>query len=423
MRKLILDTSVLAYHPTAFYEFDPTEFSDIILPIAILEELDKLKTFPNEVGKNARIAIRKIDELSMMGELHKGIKLPNGQVIRVETKQVSDSYADNRILATALALKGTKKNNVVVSRDINLRIRAKSYGLGSQTYDKEKKDTTELYSGIRTLNVEHIFNQKQEITCADYEELKNLLPNECVHLINENSHYVGRKFGKTIKPLKQNEPWGIKARNLEQSFALDLLMDNRVPLVTLSGLAGSGKSIVCLASAIELVLSMKRFERLIIYRPIQNVGNKELGYMPGDYASKLQPYFEAIYDAFEFLLGGGQKGNKWAQTLAMYQDKKIINFEALSFARGRSIPNSLIIFDEMQSISPDEAKTLLTRVGTGSRVIATGDLAQIDTPHLDAMNNGLTYIIEKLKHSELTGHIALTKGERSPLATLAAEIL
>jgi PhoH-like ATPase len=251
-------------------------------------------------------------------------------------------------------------------------------------------------------------------------------PHECVLFEDEfgNGIAMGRKIGaEKIKLIKKAFPWGISAKNKEQAFAIDLIMDKSVDLVTLIGKAGTGKSLIALAAAVDLVLGQKKFEKLIIYRPVQAVGN-DIGFLPGTMEEKLAPWFQAIMDNFEFLFNakGSQHGD-WRKNLEMFQRKGQLEMEAITYIRGRSIPNSVILVDECQNLSKEDVKTILTRAGEGTKIILTGDIEQIDNAGLDATSNGLTYIIEKFKDSDLAGHITFVQGERSRLASKAAEIL
>ena len=226
-------------------------------------------------------------------------------------------------------------------------------------------------------------------------------------LVEKSSH-------NKIKAIRKTYPWNITSRNAEQSFLIDLIMDNGIDLVTAIGQAGTGKSLLSLATALELVMNKRQFEKLIIYRPIQPVGN-DIGYLPGTKEEKLAPWFQAIMDNFEFLLNNkNNNNNEWKRDLEMFQKKGKIEMEAITYIRGRSIPNAIILVDEAQNLNTNEVKTILTRAGEGTKIILTGDIEQIDSHDLDAMDNGLTYIIEKFKNSDLAGHITLTKGERIP---------
>ena len=412
----ILDTSVLVYDPFCFRNF---KNNDITIPIQVLDELDKLKTLSNKTGKNARVSIRNLESYCLTGDVNKGIKIEGNVLLKIDIyiSKLDDKIADNKILSSAIESKNKnkKKKTILVSRDINLRIRARSYGVEAENYTNDKADVSELYTGFSNIKLQEGANLNN-IDCKD------LMPNECVYLESQDgSSSLARKIGNKIVPIKSRKPWGLDLRNKEQAFATDLIFDNKVPLVTLVGKAGVGKSLVAIACALDLVLDKKQFTKLIVYKSIHPVG-KDIGFLPGTMKEKLMPWMQSIYDAFEFLFSS-YKGDKWNSMLDLYVSKGIIQLEAITYIRGRSIPNALILLDESQNISKEEIKTVLTRLGPGSKIILTGDIEQIDNSDLDAINNGFSYVIEKFKDSDLAGHITFTKGERSPLATKAAEIL
>jgi PhoH-like ATPase len=436
MRKnYILDTSVLIYDPCSYKNF---AHSDIIIPIAVLNELDKLKKQSGEVGRNARVAIRLIDELSNLGDITTGILIDNDIMIKIDAAYIDTtesqyagfgdpSYGDTQILACAYLnwLSHPSQDVSLVSNDINLRIKAKARGLDAEAYVDNKHSLSELFSGAQTIVHEEAGLDLQQFGSIDPRAYDfDLAPNECVMFENEvgDGIAMGRKIAKDkLKLIKKTYPWQLSARNKEQAFAIDLMMDKNIDLVTLIGRAGTGKSLIVLATALELVLNKKEYDRFIIYRPIQAVGN-DIGYLPGTMEEKLGPWFQAILDNFEQLLGA-KGGNSWKQELEMYQKKGRIEMEAITYIRGRSIPNSIILVDECQNLTKEEVKTVLTRAGENTKIILTGDIEQIDNTTLDATNNGLTHVIERFKDSELAGHITFTQGERSRLASTAADVL
>jgi PhoH-like ATPase len=431
----VLDTSVLIHDPNSYTNFAG---NDVVIPINVLDELDKLKTFPNEAGKNARVCVRKLDALCKKGDIHKGIKLENDITLKIDTSKTTDqfgshTYADNAILACAYEInkkqikKKVKFPVILVSKDINLRIRARAFDLHAEDYEKDRVDVNELYSGFIAIQNQElgVALKSRSIDCRSYDELKNLYPNQCVQFLNDKSNSIslGRKVGDYLIHLKGIKPWGLDTRNMEQAFAVDLLCDPNIPLVSLIGPAGTGKSLITIAAALELVKEKHLYQKMIVYRPIQTV-EKDIGYLPGTVEEKLYPYMQAIYDAFEFLLCS-RKGDRenWKQMFELWQQKEIIQLDAITYVRGRSLPDCLIIVDEAQNLSKEEIKTLLTRASSGTKVILTGDIDQIDNNSLDATNNGLSYVVEAFKKSQLAGHITLTKGERSELATEASRLL
>jgi PhoH-like ATPase len=431
----VLDTSVIVSDPNCLDSF-PNEH--IIIQAGVLNELDDIKTHPGNIGRNARIFIRLLDELSNKGDIKQGVKTDTNVTLQINTENYDtsefgvSSYIDNKILACAKQLNLT--NDVtVISADINMRVRAKIAGMHAQNYESENKHSNDLYSGSRIIHNTESGNRLKKlkiIECVE-NELDDMMPNECVFFKDENDNGIslGRKIDDNIKLISGDKPWGLESRNIEQAYAIDLLLDPKIPLVTLSGTAGTGKSLVAVACGLETVINKSLYNNMMIYRPIQPVGT-DMGFLPGELSAKLEPWMAAIHDSLDFLTSRSKKQNKknvynqnsgWKNALAQYEDK--ICMEALTYIRGRSIQNVFMLIDEVQNISKEEIKTILTRVGNGTKIILTGDIEQIDTHHLDAVNNGLTYVINKFKESPLAGHVNLTKGERSPLATIAAEIL
>lgn len=433
--KYVFDTSALINNP---YIFEKFHNSDCILPIFVLNELDKLKKMPAEVGKNARVVIRLLEEISNLGDISTGVLLKNDILLKVDVdyldlsdpfyKSFGDpTYGDTQILACAYThwREHTEHDVVLVSNDINLRIKAKARGIPSEAHEDKTHCINDLFTGNQVIKNEDAGLELQQHGQLDPRcfDIK-LLPNECVLFEADNGDGIsmGRLVSDNkIKSIKKNYPWNLSSRNKEQTFAIDLIMDKKIDLVTLIGIAGSGKSLISLASALELVLNRREYNKLVIYRPIQPVG-KDIGFLPGLLNEKLAPWFQAIMDNLEILFSN-KNGGDWKRELEMYQKKSKIEMEAITYIRGRSIPNSIILIDEAQNISKEDIKTILTRVGENTKIILTGDLDQIDNNSLDAVNNGLTYVIEKFKESELAGHITFTQGERSRLATEAAKIL
>lgn len=431
----VLDTSALIYDPLTFKQFPN---SDVIIPIAVLNELDKLKKLSTEAGRNARVAVRQIDEISNLGDISMGIVLDNDIMLKIDANYIDLSnpaysglgdpdYGDTQILA---CLQSTWHSNidhdvVLVSNDINLRVKAKSRGIEAQSHDSKGHSLSDLYSGVQVVVHEEAgleLQQHGNVDPATYN-LK-LMPNECILFQADNGDAIA--MGRLVAPdrirlIRKQYPWNISGRNKEQNMAIDLISDKNVDLITLVGKAGTGKSLIVLATALELVLSRKEYDKFIIYRPIQPVGN-DIGFLPGTMEEKLAPWFTAIMDNFE-LLFTAKNGGDWKRELEMYQKKGRIEMEAITYIRGRSIPNAIILVDECQNLSKEDVKTILTRAGEGTKIILTGDIEQIDNSELDATSNGLTNVIEKFKDSELAGHITFTQGERSKLASKAAEIL
>lgn len=432
MRKTyILDTSSLIYDPMTWKQFP---HCDVIIPIAVLGELDKLKKQPGEAGRNARVCIRLLDDISDKMDITTGIQLENDVLLKIDAGLRDASafgdvtYGDTQILACAYAnwTEHESHDVTLVSNDINLRVKAKARGIDAVAHEGQKYNISDLYSGSRVITDEEAGLDLQQFSSINPEDYGyfDIAPNECVLFQSQEGDGIamGRKVAKDkIKLIKKAYPWNISARNKEQSFAMDLILDKNVDLVTLIGKAGTGKSLIVLAAALELVISKQEYDKFIIYRPIQPVGN-DIGYLPGTMEEKLAPWFQAIMDNFEILFSSKGR-HDWRKELEMFQHKGRIEMEAITYIRGRSIPNAIILIDECQNLSKEEVKTILTRAGEGTKIILTGDIEQIDNSLLDATSNGLTHVIEAFKDSDLAGHITFTQGERSKLASKAAEIL
>jgi PhoH-like ATPase len=436
MRKqFVLDTSVLIYDPCAYKQFPD---SDVVIPIVALNELDNLKKGPAEAGKNARVAIRLLDDICDQGDISTGILLDNDILLKIDATYrncalppydgLGDAtYGDTHILACLCETwhNHPERDVTLVSNDINLRVKAKSRGIDAEAHEGKRYSLSDLYAGNQIVVHEDAGMDLQQNGFIDPRVYGlNLAPHECVLFQADNGDGItmGRQVAPDkVKVVRKQYPWDLASRNKEQSYAIDLIMDKNIDLVTLIGQAGTGKSLIVLACALELVLSRKEYDKFIIYRPIQPVGN-DIGYLPGTMEEKLAPWFGAIMDNFELLFSNKNNGD-WKRELEMYQKKGKIEMEAITYIRGRSIPNTIILVDECQNLSKEEVKTILTRAGENTKIILTGDLDQIDNSGLDAVNNGLTNVIEKFRTSELAGHITFTQGERSKLASKAAEIL
>ncbi len=428
----ILDTNVLLHDPDSLFSF---EDNFIVLPLSVIEELDNIKKRGDDVGRNAREVSRKLDELRPRGRLAEGVALPNGGSLRIELNGHKDANCqygidlhktDNLILGLACHLMTNGNGPVIlVTKDLNLRIKADVLGIAAEDFYSDKVDYHRLYSGACEL-----FVGKPELD-RFYQEgslpYNNgaLYPHQfCILRLSENpsqsalARYGQQKLHKL--GFEGKLVYGIKALNKEQKFALDLLLDDNIKVVTLVGKAGTGKTILALAAGLEKVLEGDgRYNRLLITRPIVPLGN-DLGFLPGDKEDKLRPWMQPIYDNLEFLCNEHIRPNGCTDYLMAHGK---IELEALTYIRGRSIPRQFIICDESQNLSPHVIKTILTRVGNGSKIVFTGDPEQIDHPYLDASSNGLSYLVEKIKDEDISGHITLVKGERSGIAELGAKLL
>jgi len=425
LKKFILDTNVLLHDPKALQVFEDNE---VVIPISVLDELDNAKVRPDERGRNARAVVRLLDKLRADGSLSEGVKL-NKSIVRVELnhsgnvpKGLSAAKTDNRIISTALGLKSVYNCAViVVSKDINLRVKCDALGIEVQDYERDKLTTnlSSIYSGAEEIDVtrETIDGLYRDgFTIID--GLKGHLNQFFILRSNPNSSGIARYVGDNkLVVYRPREIWGVKPRNAEQKMAVDLLMDPEIKLVTLIGKAGAGKTLLAAAAALQHILSdSKMFQRVLISRPIQPMG-RDIGFLPGDIEDKLKPWMQPIYDNLEFLLGSDY------QMLNEYKYNGLIQVEPLTYIRGRSIPKSFIILDEAQNLTAKEIKTVITRIGQDSKIVITGDIEQIDNPYVDFADNGLTHVVERFKDNAIAGHVTLRKGERSELATIASEIL
>lgn len=439
MKKLyVLDTSVCLANANSVYSFGK---DDIIIPLKVLEEVDKHKNRQDGVGQNARMFIKILDELREKGSLQEGVKLQKGKgTLRscacdssAFPRDLDLSVPDHVIIATAFGVAKTHvdKKVIVVSRDINMRVICDSLGLGSETYDANQviSNSSELYSGFAEIVVDdefiERFYQNEQLFLED-KHSSGLYPHQFLTLIsnkNANKTALARYLGKDL-PLrkipefkgKNKAIFGVESRNREQSFAMDLLMDPSVPVVTLVGKAGSGKTLTAIAAGLEQLLTKGTYTRMIVSRPVQPLG-RDIGFLPGTLEEKMLPWLSPIQDNLQFLLGNDK------ELLQEYMIKGQIEIEALTYIRGRSIAKAFMIIDEAQNLTAHELKTIITRVGEGTKVVLTGDIEQIDNVYVNDTSNGLAYAVEKFKDTNLAGHVSLLKGERSSVATLAAKIL
>ena len=440
----VLDTSVCL---TDFNAVRSYGNNDILIPFKVLDEIDNHKQRQDGVGVNARGFIRFLDSLRERGSLVGGVRIARGKGLlsaanydpALFPEGFNIKIPDNQIIVTALTQVDLQskterpKKVILVSRDINMRVKCDSLGIPAEDYVKEQivSDTTDIYTGFKTVLVDdQIIDQfygDEEILLN--EEGREFYPNEFVMLVsssNEKKTAIARFKNKDTPLLKvpecngakkQTPAWGVKPRNKEQGFALNLLRDPEIPVVSLIGKAGSGKTLLALSAALEQVLEGKgKYNHLIVSRSVQPMG-KDIGFLPGTMEDKMMPWIAPIRDNLKYLMGN-DKG-----TLDSYIGQGIIEIEALTYIRGRSIPNAFIIIDEAQNLTIHELKTIITRVGEGTKIVLTGDIEQIDNVYVDEVSNGLTYAVEKFKEYDLSGHVTLIRGERSRVATLAAKIL
>ena len=439
-KTFVLDTNVLLHDAQAIFRF---EDNDIVLPIAIIEELDRFKKQSDSIGRNAREVSRTLDKLRKLGNITKGIPLDSGGTLSVELcdhktlatlpQELGVHLADNVILAVALEYQQKCQCPVVVvSKDTNLRIKADVLGLKAEDYTTDKVNIEQLYSDIAEIVVSN--SEIEQFFDQGFLPLDTpLSANQAVTLIDATnpSHtalaMVESKNNRLV-PLIKIPSSGIsriKPRNREQRFAFNLLLQDSIPLVTLIGKAGTGKTLFAIAAGLHKVADEKVYNRLLISRPIIPMG-KDLGYLPGEVEEKLTPWMQPIYDNFDLIFGTQDSKGKpahWRRGHEELLGQGILQIEPLTYIRGRTIPQQFLIVDEAQNLTPHEVKTILTRAGEGTKIVLTGDPEQIDNPYVDAASNGLTYAAERFKNESLAGHITLYKGERSALSEKAAALL
>jgi PhoH-like ATPase len=434
-KTFVIDTNVLLHDPDAISKFHD---NDVIIPLNVLEELDSMKRFSDELGKNARHVIRYIDSLKekKAGDLHSGVKIENGIIVRVlvdikpgekTTFPLSPERSANKILLVAYKLRETGERVVIVSKDFVVRVKAEAIGVEAEDYENLKASYDNLYRGYRKLEM-----PKRDIDLFYKDgflpiDLADLLPNEyCLLSSPEQSSAICKYNPKTkqLEPLIKlaRDIWGIQPLNIEQKCALDLLLRDDVKLVTLIGPAGTGKTLLALAAGLRKVFDEGTYSRILVSRPIVPLG-KDIGYLPGTKEEKLFHWMQPIYDNLEFLCQSTSGETNGQETQKWIMESKKIEMEAVTYIRGRSLPKMYMIIDEAQNLTPHEVKTIISRAGQGTKVVLTGDATQIDNPYLDKDSNALTFTVGKFKEYPIYGHIFLERTERSELAALAAEVL
>jgi len=438
----ILDTNILLIDPNSIFKFDD---NDVVIPISVIEEIDTFKKDQSETGRNAREVSRILDRVRKRGTLSSGVPLfeksENNALVFVYLSQDMDRLpkvlgdnTDNHILAVALALKDKfqdKRKVTIITKDSNLRIKADVFGISSEDFEADKVDVSHMYSGIQKFHLEskdiETIEEEGSVVISDSQ----LLPNQFV-VIEEESHqekkacgYFDEKTKKVKKiDIRSDNVWGIVPRNTEQNLAMWALLNEDIKLVTLTGGAGTGKTLLAIAAGLSMTTDEDVYNRLLISRPIFPLG-KDVGFLPGDLDEKLNPWMQPVFDSLDFLLGGGvsSKQKKFSKSYHELINQGMLAVEPLTYIRGRSLPHSYFIVDESQNLTPHEIKTIITRAGDGTKVVFTGDPFQIDNPYVDSTNNGLTYLVERFKKSSISAHVTLNQGERSELASLAAEFL
>ena len=437
MKNYILDTNVLLHDPDSLLNFAE---NNVLIPIEVIEEIDRFKRESSELGQNARTVSRMLDGYRGQGSLSEGVKMPTGGKLKIafQTKaRAANSHSafgadtvDNRILTLAQAIQKAQPKNVtiLVTKDINLRIKADALGLQAEDYETDRVFIKDLYTGMIELTVSP--EKLAQFRANGELELnggKQYFPNEYCTLSDGANlkkaalTKVDATGTKLIPIIDCREGvWGIKPRNREQHYAFDALLDDRVKLVTLMGKAGTGKTLMAMAAGLKRTVLDREFRRLVVARPTISMG-KELGFLPGSLEEKLAPWMQPIHDALE-MLSDLNMGHEHRRSTDLMRSGSIV-VEALSYIRGRSIANQFMVIDEAQNLTPLEVKTIVTRVGNGTKIIFTGDPYQIDNPYVDGSSNGFNYIVSRFRDQAVAAHIELQKGERSELAELAANIL
>lgn len=452
-KAFILDTNVLLFDPQAVFKF---QSHTVVIPMVVIEEIDRFKREMSENGRHARYFSRFLDEMRENGELSKGVKLSNGGTLVVEwmtgslplPPELQADKADNRILALAISLKKEqpRRDVVFVTKDINLRVKADALGIQAADYEPSNVEPDELYSGGVTLSVDahlvdEFYLQKRlpysEGLLAENKEKgkdsgpRRLKPNEYVILkdsANPNHTAMGR-FSKELdcivpifKPV--DGLWGIFPKNAEQAFGVDALLNDDIKMVSLVGKAGTGKTLLAIAAGLVKTVDEGIYHRLLVSRPVFPLG-KDIGFLPGDIEEKLNPWMQPIYDNIDFLFGATDKRGKRGAGRGCQEllNQGMLQIEPLTYIRGRTIPHQYLIVDEAQNLTPHEIKTIVTRAGDETKIVLTGDSYQIDNPYVDSANNGLVYVVERFKDESIAAHVTLTKGERSKLSELASNLL
>jgi PhoH-like ATPase len=433
----VLDTNVILHDYNCIHSFQD---NDIVIPITVLEEIDNFKRGPDQINFNAREFIRIVDDLSGDKLVKEGVSLGPGKgKIRIITNHqheekvdtiFSSSKLDHRILSVAYYLTNNYKSKTVifVSKDVNLRLKAKSLGIRAQDYFTDRiKDIDKLYSGKRLVtniydsHIDQLYQGEAAIKATDVG-IDHLLPNEYLILKNQQKSALAvyHTQDHLIHRVEKKNAYGIIPRNAEQTFALDALVNPEILLVSLSGKAGTGKTLIALAAALEM---RRQYQQIYLARPIIPLSNKDLGYLPGNLEAKLDPYMQPLYDNLNVIRNQYAENDKAFKKIGDMLEQEKLFIAPLTYIRGRSLERIFFIVDEAQNLTPHEVKTIITRAGEGTKIVFTGDPYQIDTPYLDAQSNGLTYLIDRMKGQPIYAHITLEKGERSLLAELASDLL
>ncbi len=437
-KSFVLDTNVLMHNPAALTSFADNE---VVLPFEVLEELDEFKKDSTELGQNVRIVIRQLDKLRLLGHLSDGVPLNGtGGTLRVDLDDslvdhpaLRDDTPDNRIISSALRIKQAGRDVTFISKDINARIKSDVLGIRTMDFEKQKVDFERLFAGWREVTVDgdalRAFSENKRL---DLKPESPFSANEFAVLKvanGDDSAPVIARYdaeAQTLVPTRHTETaiMGIRPRNVQQRMAIELLLDTNVNMVTLIGPAGTGKTLLAIACGLQQILNSRTYEKLLVSRPIVPLG-RDIGFLPGSKEEKLSSWMQPIFDNLAFLFSLSRKStdDSIEKMMSDLQARGLLELEALTYIRGRSIPRQYLIVDEAQNLTPHEVKTIATRVGEGTKLVLTGDATQIDNPYLDSSSNGLSYAVEQMRGIALVGHVTLQTSERSTLARLAAERL
>lgn len=439
-KNFVLDTNVILHDYNCLRNF---EENDIYLPVVVLEELDKFKKGNEQINFNAREFVRELDLLTAdVLSLRDGVKLGEGLgklfilTDGVESESVKKAFRehkpDNDILAVAdwlMKKHRTEEPTILITKDVNLRMKARSIGVPCEDYINDKvtdidifEQSNEIFENINPELIDRIYSSKEGLDVAEFDFKDILQPNECFVLKSDRSSVLARynPFTHSVRKVNKSKNYGIEPRNAEQSFAFEVLNDPDIKLVALTGKAGTGKTLLALAAALN---QQNNYKQILLARPIVAMSNKDLGFLPGDAQEKVAPYMQPLFDNLNVIKRQFTGSAAEVKRIEDMQKSEQLVIEALAFIRGRSLSEMYCIIDEAQNLTPHEIKTIITRAGEGTKMIFTGDIQQIDQPYLDSQSNGLVYMIDKMKGQEMFAHINLVKGERSALSELASNIL
>ena len=437
-KNFVLDTNVILHDYECLEKF---EENDIYIPITVLEELDKFKKGSEQINHNARAFARFLDSLESESFFTEGAPLGEGRgrlYIKIDglehpvvRKAFSERIADHRILSCALTLNTEQKDEptILVTKDVNLRVKARALGMQAEDYINDKVPTRSLfdaaheeYTDIPAELIDTIYSRTEGIAVEELDFYSKLQPNQCFILKSDRNSVMVRynPFSGRVTKVDKVTRSGITPRNAEQAFAFDVITDPNVKLVGLTGKAGTGKTLLALAAALSM---RESYQQILLARPIVALANKDLGYLPGDEKQKITPYMQPLFDNLNFIKNQLRAGSAEVRAIDEMQHVNRLMIEALAYIRGRSLSDSLLIVDEAQNLTPHEVKTIITRAGENTKVVLTGDVEQIDSPYLDAESNGLAYMIDKMTGQQLFAHVNLIRGERSELSEIASNLL